>query len=124
MDNIKKTKFKVLVLSLGIFTLAFLSFRPIINPTLEDCEKMEGTIIEPFISPKNGDIYFKIKESKKHFRINNGLEAGFTLGLIDSIRNQKVIIYPLNHWTLIDPKNNYPHVARLEWNGRIIYSEF
>lgn len=124
MGNIKKTKLKVLAISIVVFTLAFLSFRPIINPTLEDCEMVEGTILEPFISPKNGDVYFQLSGSVKHFRINNGLNSGISQALIDSITNQAVTIYPVKHWTLIDPQNNYPHVARLEWNNRILYSEF
>lgn len=124
MGNIKKTKVKVLAISIVVFTLAFLSFRPIINPTLEDCEIVEGTILEPFISPKNGDVYFQLSGSEKHFRINDGLDVGISQALLDSITNKVVIIYPVNHWTLIDPQNNYPHVARLEWNTQIIYSEF
>lgn len=124
MGNIKKTKVKVLAIALGVFTLAFLSFRPIINPTLEDCEILNGKILEPFISPKNGDVYFQLSGSEKYFRISDGLNAGISQSLLDSIANQELTIYPVNHWTLIDPQNNYPHVARLEWKNRILYSEF
>tara|TARA_R110002096_G_scaffold436104_1_gene667979 strand:+ start:12386 stop:12751 length:366 start_codon:yes stop_codon:yes gene_type:complete len=121
---VKKTKIKILAISLFVFLLAFLSFRPIINPKMEDCEIVEGQLVEPFFSSKNKDLYFKIKGSPKLFRINRALEYGFSTSLMDSLQNQEVKIFPVKHWTLIDPYNNYPHVARLEWQGRLIYSEF
>ncbi len=124
MGNITKTKLKVLAIGLGVFALAFLSFRPIINLTLEDCEKMEGPMFEAFISPKNGDVYFQLSNSDKHFRINNGKNAGISQSMLDSMAEQQIVIYLVNHWTLLDTQNNYPHVAQLEWKGKVIYSEF
>lgn len=120
----KQTKIKILVLSLTMLLLAFLTFRPIVNPQLEDCEILEGNFLDPYVSAKNKDIYFQISGSEKHFRINRGLEAGLSQELLDSITNKNVVVYPVNHWTLLDPNNNHPHVARLEWNGRILFSEF
>lgn len=119
-----RTAVKFLTVTIVVSALAFLTFRPIINPQREDCFVLEGPLKDPFAAEKNQDIYFELENSDKHFRLNRGMEAGLNQKLLDSIEGKIVTIYPVEHWTLLDPYNDYPHVARMEIDGKVLYSEF
>lgn len=119
---------KAVKITLGLFVLffsiAFICFRPIINPKLSDCDQLTGRLDRFTIMPDTKDIHFFLDNSDKFFYINRGLESGLNKEILESMVGKAVTVYPINHWTLLDPNRTNPHVARLELGDEVLYSEF
>jgi len=107
-----------------IMVLFYLTFRPIMNVDMDDCYKLTGKV--KYVKAIKGinDIVFYLDNSNKQFYINRGLEAGLTKASLDTLKGKEITIYPVDHWTLLDRKKKNQHVARVEVDGTILYSEF
>ena len=103
-----------------------MSFRPIINPKEEDCTKIIGTLHKCRQLKEEKDIQFKIVENSHVYYLNNLLDPENKLNDLNALIGEKIVIYAVDHWTLLDPKSKYKHVARVtnEDESMIVYSEY
>jgi hypothetical protein len=123
----KRINFWVLLLGVVLIVLGFLSLRPIINPTEEDCSRIVGTLEKRRFLSESRDIQFKIRENDFNvYYLNHVFDHEIKCSALDSLIGKKIVIYSVNHWTLLDTKRKYKHVARItnEDESMIIYSEY
>lgn len=122
----KRSGFYVLSLGFIFVMIGLLSFRPIINPKEDDCTKIIGTLSKCRHLDKENDIQFKIVENNHVYYLNNLLDPESKLKDLNALIGKKVVIYAVNHWTLLDPKSKYKHVARIanQDESKIFYSEY
>jgi hypothetical protein len=117
----------MLITALIIIVVGALSFRPIVNPTEKDCSKITGILQKYRYSEDVEDIVIKLDGYNKIFYLNRVAdEKNAILCELDSLINKKIILYAVNHWTLLDPKSTMKHVARVT-NGdgsKIIFTEY
>jgi hypothetical protein len=103
-----------------------LSFRPIINPKEKDCTKITLTLKDYKYIKEKRDIHIIVENSSKHYYINNISEQDIDFADLERLKGKDIVLYVVNHWTLLDPKQNNKHIARLS-NGaetQILYTEF
>jgi len=91
---------------------------------MDDCYVVTGKIKHVKAIKGINDIVFYLHDIDKQFYINRGLEAGLTKESLDTLKGMEVTIYPVDHWTLLDPNHKNEHVARVEAGGKVIFSEF
>lgn len=122
----KQSGFYIFSLFLLFAIIGILSFRPIINPKEEDCTKIIGTLHKCRQLKEEKDIQFKIVENSHVYYLNNLLDPENKLNDLNALIGEKIVIYAVDHWTLLDPKSKYKHVARItnEDESMIIYSEY
>lgn len=122
----KRPSFYILSLSFIFIIIGILSFRPIINPKEDDCTKIIGTLHKCRYLDNENDIQFKIVEKDHVYYLNNLPNPEIKLNDLNALIGDKIIIYAVNHWTLLDPKGKYKHVARItnKSGSKIIYSEY
>ncbi|MDR2147572.1 MAG: hypothetical protein LBE91_14055 [Tannerella sp.] len=121
---LKSSRFWIAV-SIIIVLLGILTFRPIVNPKEKDCTKIEGTLDKYQYHTENQDIVIKIKGDEKIYYLNRVANEAGILHQLDSLLNRQIVLYAVNHWTLLDPKNTLKHVARVTDNvGNIIFTEY
>jgi protein associated with RNAse G/E len=94
------------------------------NVDIDDCYKLEGSLKYVWSSKTTYDIHLILHNSDKKFYINRGLQAGLNDETFDTLIGKEITIYPVDHWTLLDPKKKHPHVARVEAGGKVLFSEF
>ncbi len=124
----KKTKKAILILSgalaFCLFLLVILSFVPIPKATFENCEKITGQVTEIFEGGGESDIVIFLKGDKNYYYINRGLERDLNLETLQSqIFNNEITLHFVKHWSPLDPKNHTRHIARLNFDGKLIYNE-
>jgi hypothetical protein len=124
--NFKKITLGTLILLIILIILGVLSFRPIINPKENDCSKIKGTLAKYRYLTDSRDIQLKINESDQVYYLNHVYDEEINLSDLDSLINRKIVIYSVNHWTLLDPKGKYKHVAKItnEDESYVVYTEF
>jgi hypothetical protein len=125
----KQISFWILLLgfTFTLIVLGFLSLRPIINPTEEDCSRIVGTLEKYRFLNASRDIQFKIRENEFNvYYLNHVFDQEIKFSALDSLIGKEIVIYSVNHWTLLDIKRKYKHVARItnEDESMIIYSEY
>jgi len=108
-----------------LLVLGFLTFRPIINPREEDCTRIVGTLIGYKYS-KHLDIHIKISENDNMYYLNRIDEPENIFSALDTLIGKKIVLYPVNHWSLLNPRRKTNHVARVtdEDENMIIYTEY
>lgn len=121
-----KTKTKWILFTCAILVVAacVLTFRPIVNPNMENCSLSEGILNKVKCDPQTKDIYLLLEGYDKHFYINRGLEHGLSEDTFTQLIGKSIKLYSINHWTLLDPKSKSKHVAQVEQNGKVLYTEF
>ena len=114
-----------ITLFLIIIVLGFLTFRPIINPKEKDCSRVVGTLVGYRYS-KHLDIHIKISENDIMYYLNRVDEPENIFRAFDTLTGKKIVLYPVNHWSLLNPRGKIKHVARVanEDESMIIYSEY
>ncbi|MDR1222344.1 MAG: hypothetical protein LBL07_05635 [Tannerella sp.] len=122
----KQTGFWILSFGFILTVLGFLSFRPIVNPTEEDCSRIAGTLEKYRFLNESGDIQFKIRENDFNvYYLNHVFDHEIKFSGLDSLIGKRIVIYSVNHWTLLDTKGKYKHVARItNEDNTVIYSEY
>lgn len=116
-------KIFVIVL-ISFISLFFLAFRPIFNVGAEDCVAVKGLAVKIYEGGVK-DINFKLLNDNNHYYINRGLEQGFVLDSIQEAWTGKALtIHYVKHWSILNPKNRVRHVARLEIDEQVLYSEY
>ncbi len=89
------------------------------NPQPEDCE-VRTIVVSSIIAGSDYDIFFTSKKGDRYY-INRGLEQGLTLKSLKKIAlNQEATLH-LPKFALTGVST---HIAQLEINDRIIYTEF
>ena len=114
---------------LKIFAFLFIVFialclRPIHNPTPEQCYLVQGELVEIIPHESSKDIGIRIKNDECHYYINRGLERGGLLAALEDLPGKEIQIYPVQHWTPLDPFGSIRHIAHIEVDDEVIYSEY
>ncbi len=117
---------KIILYLTGMFLILFsvLALRPVPAIPEEECEVTTGVVTGLFEGGEK-DIVFKLEGDNKTYYINRGLEHGLVLESMrqELIRTKVVFTYP-KHWTPLDPTSRTIHLAKVEYDGRTLYSEF
>ncbi len=123
--NTKKWIITFSILLFLVIAICILSFRPIISPKEDDCSKIAGILSKYRYLDKSNDLQIKLKNDTKVYYINNIQKACVDSLMMDTLKGKMIIIYAVNHWTLLDPKSKFKHVARLTTiNNKILYTEY
>jgi hypothetical protein len=116
----KKT---VNILSIAVFVLLMMVFRPICVRK-DNCLWVEGTIT----TLREGgvkDVVIFLRDVPERFYINRGLENGLELEALQyRLKGKHVRLGYIDHWTPLDPKGENRHVAELQFDGEVVYTEF
>ena len=108
----------------SIFIFVVLALRPIMNPSIEQCSKVMGTLEKLVPNQNSKDIGIRLNGDSRHYYINRGLETSGLIAALENLPGEEIEIYPVNHWTPLDPTNSVRHVAQVVHNGKVLYSEF
>lgn len=116
---------KDVIIGCSIFLLLLfaLGIRPVPQATKNNCKKFTGKVAQVYESGVK-DVVIRFHNEAPKFYINRGLEQGLDLGeLQEKLTGEEVhITYP-SYWTVFDPQNKIKHLAKLEIDGEVIYSE-
>lgn len=118
----KQFGLKILAVLFVIFVA--LALRPIMNPAPEDCYLVLGELVEIIPHNQTKDIGIRIKNDDRHYYINRGMEESGLLAMLEDLPGKEIKIYPVQHWTPLDPMGSVKHIAHVEYNDEIIYSEY
>lgn len=107
-----------------MFIAFVLIFRPV-PIVFEQDALVEQLIIDSIYTNKGFDVIFTVKDSKKRYYNNRGLENGLKIMELQSTLpgNEVVMKYP-KYWTPLDWNNSVRHISKLEFEGRILFNEF
>ena len=90
----------------------------------DQCRIITGCV-EKITEAGTKDVCFKLEGERKIYYVNRGLENGLDLHqLRNELLNKVVTLKYPNHWTNIFEGNFAIHIAKVEYEGKIIYSEF
>lgn len=76
---------------------------------------------------ENKDLQFKLKGCDDVYYLNHLYEKDYgVISKFDSLTCEKITVYYVDHWTLLDPMSKYKHVARVVVGDsfNVIYTEF
>jgi hypothetical protein len=124
MKSIFRKKAFWIISFLFILLIFILTFRPIVNPKMDQCSKYSGILLKARSDTVNKDIFFRLDNTEKRFYINRGLENGLTDSTMDTLIGKEIVVFAVNHWSLLNPSNKIKHVARVDYGSMTIYSEF
>lgn len=70
------------------------------------------------------DVVFVLDGHKENYYINRGLEQGLTIDdLKQQLKGKEVTIKYPNYWSILDPSKSIRHIAKVEFEGKTIFSE-
>ena len=115
----------ILVTILLLFVVAgSFVFRSV--PMIKESEALlaPGVVAKIYTSGEK-DIAFELEGDSRVFYINRGEERGLETAQLQSllIGKEVVLKYP-DYWTPLDWNNQTRHLAGVEFEGRLIFSEF
>ena len=118
-----KTRNWFILIGLAFLTLGILIFRSLPIPDEKDCLSLKGVVTEVYEGGVK-DVVFKLQGVDKEFYINRGLERGLDLKKLQAelITKEIVVKYP-QYWTPLDPTNSVRHIAKIECDGKTIFTE-
>lgn len=124
--RIMKTK-KWYIVSIGIIVpivLLILVFQRVPVTSEGEC-LVEAGVVANIYESGSKDITFTLYNNRNRYYVNRGLERGLNLAGLKSelVGRQVVIKYP-KYWTPLDPQNKIRHIAKIEYDGETIFSEF
>ena len=111
-----------------LFLFIFLCFiglclRPVPHVTVENAQVQKG-IVSNITEGGVKDAVFHLHNTDRIFYINRGLENKFDLeSLQQEMLGKAVTITFAKHWTPLDWNDKGKHIAKLEVDGRVVYSE-
>lgn len=112
-----------IALGLILLIIAVLIFRPV--PTLsENNAIIEKGIVSDIHEGGVNDIVFRLKNNRRLFYLNKGLEKGLAITSLKEklIGKQVVLKYP-KYWTPLDWNNSSRHISQVEFNNEILFNE-
>ncbi|RAW02301.1 hypothetical protein [Pseudochryseolinea flava] len=96
---------------------------PVPSDSEVSCLQASG-IVSDVYEEGTHDIAFKLDGLDKTFYINRGLERGLELKTLkDALLNKTVLIKYPKYWTPLDPTNSLRHIAKLEYDGKVVFTE-
>lgn len=116
---------KKLFIGFGIlfFLFAVLILRPV--PIVsEDRAIMETGIVSDIFEGGENDVVFRLKNKKRRYYINRGLENGLDLTDLQKrlIGREITLKYP-DYWTPLDWNDEIKHLSKVEIQGEVIFNE-
>ena len=109
--------------AIGISLIAILIFRPVPIVT-EDKAIAETGIVTHIYEGGVKDAVFRIKDNKRRFYINRGLENGLNLKeLKEKLLGQVVTLKYPKYWTPLDWDDEIKHLSKLEVEGEVLFNE-
>lgn len=111
------------VLGLILFLLVVYSLRPVPITSEEKCIVSEGKL-DSVEEGTSYDIYLSLEGDEKRYYINRGIEQGLS---VEDLKKQLLgktvrLRYPI-YWTLLDPFGKTKHIAKLEYQDQVLFSE-
>ena len=107
--------------------LVFLGLKYALTPVLiisEDDALSQKGIVSNIVESGEKDLKIELAGLERSFYINRGLEKGLNIDeLRRQILGQEILIKYPKYWTPLDWNNRVRHVAKMEFNGELIYSE-
>ena len=119
-----RSKIIYIAAATALLLIFILTFRPIVNPKMDQCSKYSGILLKAKSDSVNKDIYFRLDNTEIRFYINRGLENGLTDSTMDTLIGKEIVVFAVNHWSLLNPSGKIKHVARVDYGSLTIYSEF
>lgn len=117
---------KKILISAGLFTLFLVLIALSVVPVVpeEKAKTVNGKVIRIFEGGEK-DIVFVLEGNSTSFYINRGLESGLDLMTLQStLLGEEVSMKYPKHWTPLDWNNSTKHLAKLEYQGEVLYNEF
>lgn len=108
----------VLFVLLAAFTL-----RPVPSVSETECLVVKGEVSAIFEGGVK-DVVFVLDGHKENYYINRGLEQGLTIdGLKQQLKGKEVTIKYPDYWSILDPSKSIRHIAKVEFQGKTVFSE-
>ncbi len=124
IKSLKTSNIFSIVLILFFLTFVFLALRPLPKASKTNCDKQSGVVSEVIEGDGEGDIVVKLENDKNYYYINRAVDNGYSAeGLTEKLVNRKVELLTISHWTPLDPFSQTKHIAEIQIEGVIIYSE-
>lgn len=114
------------MLGFSLFILVFFTLRPITKPMEGDCTAFKGTLKSYYYNENSKDVHLSLKGHHHRFYINHLQPGLLDIKVFYSLLGEEVVIYGVNHWTLLNPKQKMRHVARIssDHGTKVIYTEY
>ncbi len=113
----------LILLTFAFFYLAFITFRPIRNVTLDDVAPTQGKVIS--VSKKEGDLYITLTNDPHHYYVKS-FQRRHQLDFSEveqAILEKEITLHYINKWTPLTTDSVYPHISRITLNGTFIFNE-
>jgi hypothetical protein len=107
---------------IGLFLLVF--GMPIMSPTPEGCNVVNGTMHQFKVHSGSKDINLQLVDDDGRYYINRGLENGMNAEIMRTLKDQEIKVWYAKHWSLLNYKSLARHVCKITLNGETIYTEF
>lgn len=72
--QLKIRKVCYVLLTFFLLVVGFLSLRPFPKPSLDNCSKYSGIVVDVLKGDGEGDIVVKLKDRKDYYYINRGID--------------------------------------------------
>ena len=113
----------IILLALLVLGLGVLVLRPVPIPEEKECLSLNGTVSQIYAGGAN-DLVIKLKGVDREFYVNRGLERGLDLKMLQAeLTNKQIVIKYPKYWTPLNPDNSVRHISKIEFDGRIIFTE-
>lgn len=113
----------VLLAGVVFIILCIIFLKPVPPVTDENRIEVMGEVVNLW-EGSSYDIVFRLKNNNHNYYINRGVESGLEVGaLYNQLVGNEVTLTYADYWTPLDPTSSTHHVAQLEYNGEILYTE-
>ncbi len=108
---------------LVVFSLAFITFRPVRNVTTSDVSQKTG-MVKNVSAGNGGDIYIQLHNDRHNYYINNALKQGLNpQSLSADILEKEVTLQHINRWTPFSRDGVFPHISKLSCENKVLFNE-
>ena len=116
-------KFIFIIFSLLVLVFAVLIFRPVPTVTANEALVTQGVVTDIYEGGVH-DIAFRIENDETVYYINRVLEHGLELPQLErQLMGKEITISYPDYWTPLDWNDKIKHIAKVEINGQVIFSE-
>lgn len=124
MEKFGKIWFTCALIAFIVFiTIAFQTFRPIMNVQPDEVMAVTGKVVG--IKEGSGfDIMIKLENDPHHYYVNRGLEMGLTMEALQvDIFQKTVTLYPIERWTIFTPDKVMGHISKIMVEDKVVFNE-
>lgn len=105
------------------FGLFFLIFRPV--PIVEEERAIvEKGVVTQLYGTAGNDIVLVLKNTKRRFYINRGLENGLKIDtLTKKLMGKEITLKYPKYWTPLDWNHEVKHISKLAFENEVLFNE-